>query len=803
MNKWAGTLFFLAILLSATFLLFWQVFLQNKIPFSANLLSSFFSPWSIEKFPDWETGIPNKPVGKDDLWIFYPQRTFSNTLLNNWEIPFWNPYSFSGNYHLGLSETAIFYPLNFLFLIFSQIDAWTFLIIIEPIIAGIGMYLFLKTTLSARPATLGALAFAFSGIVIVRSVEGLSVGHTLIWLPYVFWGIESFFKTKKLRFLWIILFSLSFSLLAGWFQFTFYIFIFSLGYTLLKLFFYKEKNIKRKYLILIPFFVFPLITLSHITPAVETLLEAPRVALEGKIFSYQHLMPIEHIFALFIPDFWGNPAVYNYFGKSPYKEAVLFIGVIPLILSFIAFLKQKVKEEWFFIASFLLSFLIAIDNPVSKLAVSPSIPLLSSFLPNRIFLISTFSFSVLAAFGFDFLIGEKKVDVFKIIKKAFFLTSLSVLILFLFITLPVIRDPDILNKVDRTGINTSFEAIRFKNSIIPMATFFVVWIAIYIFRDKYKSWLFFTAITSLLFFQSFLFGQKYIPFSQREFLYPPHPIFEFLKDHQGLDRFISIGKGHIVPSIPLQFGIFSPEGIGSMYIRRYGELVRYMKFEDFDIPEKIAIDLEINPNEFFQADNQRLYRFLELTGTKFIAVDKKSREGIKRIPQDKFSLIWENKNWEIYQYNNSMLRFFTTGSYKVISDNESLLRYLFSDEFNPNEVILEENPGFVPSNYQGEAKIINYSPNSISIDIKTENPTLFYLSDNYSNKFKVFIDGREGKILRANYTFRAVPIGKGNHRVEMIYNTDSFFSSLKIASITLAIFIILTLLAIKKYKFKF
>lgn len=246
--KVKGLLFFLLIVSLLTSVLFWRVIIQNKIPFNANLLASFYNPWAQEKFIGWEHGIPNKPTAKDDLWIFYPQRTFTTSVLKNWEIPFWNPYSFSGNYHLGLSETAVFYPLNFLFLIFPQIEVWIFLTIIEPIIAGVGMYLFLKRmVLREKSAILGALAFAFSGIVIVRTVEGLSVGHTLIWMPYVFWGIESFFQTKKVRFLFPILLSLFFSLLAGWFQFTFYIFVFSLIYALYKLYFYSKGQTKTKY----------------------------------------------------------------------------------------------------------------------------------------------------------------------------------------------------------------------------------------------------------------------------------------------------------------------------------------------------------------------------------------------------------------------------------------------------------------------------------------------------------------------------------------------------------------------------
>ena len=696
------SLFFLFLVSFLTSILFWQVFIKNQIPFNANLLASFYNPWAQERLDGWEHGIPNKPTAKDDLWIFYPQRTFTASVLKNWEIPFWNPYSFSGNYHLGLSETAVFYPLNLLFAILPQIDAWVFLVIIEIPIAGIGMYFFLKKlVLSEKSAILGALAFALSGIVIVRSVEGLSVGHTLIWMPYVFWGIEAFLQTKKTKFLWLILFSLSLSLLAGWFQYTFYIFILAFIYASLKLYFYsKNYYLKINYLILIPFLILPLITFFHTIPAFQALLESPRSALEGRVFSSQHLMPITHIFTLIIPDFWGNPAVYNYFGKSDYKESMMFIGIIPLVFSIISIIKHKSKEELFFIGVIIVSLILSIKNPVSKLIISSPLPVFGSFLPNRVFLVTTFSFAVLSAFGLDYLLQKKKTSVFKNIKKIYILLFLTHTILFLFIIFPILNDPTILNNVDKAGINIISEAIRFKNSIIPSIFFLITAAVFFLFRNRYSKNIFFFAIIAVLFLQSYLFAQKYIPFSNRQFVYPAHPVFTYLKEHQGLDRFMSIGSGHIVPSIPLQFGLYSPEGIGSMYIRRYGELVRYMTRGSYGIPDKIAFDLEIYPEEVFRPKNNRLNRFFELTSVKYVVTDKKSIDETEIIPQNLFYSVWENEKWQIYEYKKSMPRFFTTSNFEIIKNKEKILKSLFDNLFDPSRVILEEDPGFKPKSYQ-------------------------------------------------------------------------------------------------------
>lgn len=787
-----GILFFLFTISLLTSVLFWQVFLRNKIPFNANLLASFYNPWAQEKFLGWQQGIPNKPTAKDDLWIFYPQRTFTTNVLTKWEIPFWNPYSFSGNYHLGLSETAVFYPLNVLFLFFSQIDVWTFLIIIEPIISGLGMYLFLKRiVLNQKSAFVGALAFAFSGIVIVRAVEGLSVGHTLIWMPYVFWGIESFFQTKKIRFLWLTLSSLFFSLLAGWFQFTFYIFILTLIYALFKLYFCSKNQKKTKYLILVPFLILPLITLFHTLPAMQALLESPRSALEGRLFSHLHLMPFTHIFTLISPDFWGNPAVYNYFGKSDYKDSMVFIGVVPLILSTIAIFKRKRKEELFFIGAILISFVLAINNPLSKLVISSPLPVLSSFLPNRIFLITTFSFAVLAAYGLDYLLNEKKAAAFLILKKTSIFLLLIIVGIIFFVALPILKDPTLLSKVDKAGINLSPDAIRFKNSIIPLCLLLATAAVFFILRNKYSKNTFFLVIIAILFLQAYLFGQKYIPFSNRQFVYPASPVFTYLKKHQNFDRFMSVGFGHIVPSIPLEFSLYSPEGIGSMYIRRYGEFIRYMKHGDYGIPDKIAFDLEIYPKQVFYPKDNRLYRFFELTSVKYIVVDKKSMKESKIITEKNyFNLIWESDIWQIYQYKKSMPRFFTTSNFEIISDRKKILSALFGDSFNPYKIILEDNPGFEPNDYRGDVKVINYSPNKISMEVLAKTSTLIYFSDNYSKAFKVFIDGKEGKIMRANYTFRAIPVEKGKHNVVVIYDSKNVFIGFLIAVITLIIIII-------------
>ena len=108
-----------------------QVIFDGKIIFPSNFLAQFYSPWKTEKFLSWEAGIPHKPIGDDQIRLFYPERTFTNAMLAKKIIPLWNPYTFTGTPFLADFQSAVFYPLNILYSILQQIYAWEILLFIQ------------------------------------------------------------------------------------------------------------------------------------------------------------------------------------------------------------------------------------------------------------------------------------------------------------------------------------------------------------------------------------------------------------------------------------------------------------------------------------------------------------------------------------------------------------------------------------------------------------------------------------------------------------------------------------------------
>ena len=52
---------------------------------------------------------------------------------------------------------------------------------------------------------------------------------------------------------------------------------------------------------------------------------------------------------------------------------------------------------------------------------------------------------------------------------------------------------------------------------------------------------------------------------------------------------------------------------------------------------------------------------------------------------------------------------------------------------------------------------------------------MLFLSDNFYPEWEAKIDNKNTKILKANYSFRAVSVPKGEHRVNFFYNPKKYF----------------------------
>ncbi|MCL4386694.1 MAG: hypothetical protein M1326_10365, partial [Cyanobacteria bacterium] len=132
------------ILIGFIVLLFFFPIFKGNIPFPGDLLVNS-NPFNTQSFLGYNPGsYPNKAQGPDVITEIYPWRYFSIEQLKQGNIPFWNPHNFSGNPQMANFQTGLFYPINILYLILPFNLSWTLIIMLQPFLAGLFMYLFLK-----------------------------------------------------------------------------------------------------------------------------------------------------------------------------------------------------------------------------------------------------------------------------------------------------------------------------------------------------------------------------------------------------------------------------------------------------------------------------------------------------------------------------------------------------------------------------------------------------------------------------------------------------------------------------------
>jgi hypothetical protein len=127
---------------------------------------------------------------RDHHDYFQPLRFYTALYLSTWNLPYWNPYSASGEPWLANPQTGAFYPPTWLFVFLHFETAYMLHLALHLMILGWGAYLLFARTAGEGPGLVGALALVFCGPV----MSLLDVSNnlaTFAWVPLVIWcGVE-------------------------------------------------------------------------------------------------------------------------------------------------------------------------------------------------------------------------------------------------------------------------------------------------------------------------------------------------------------------------------------------------------------------------------------------------------------------------------------------------------------------------------------------------------------------------------------------------------------------------------------
>ena len=120
-------------------------------------------------------------------------------------------------------------------------------------------------------------------------------------------------------------------------------------------------------------------------------------------------------------------------------------------------------------------------------------------------------------------------------------------------------------------------------------------------------------------------------------------------------------------------------------------------------------------------------------------------------------------------------------------EDRHVLSAYYDASFDPlKEVLLSESVKFDASpHFNGKVEQVKYRPNHVTVQTRQEGNGFLVLLDSYFPGWTVKVDGEEKPVLRANYFYRAVQLGPGEHTLEFEYFPEGLKLGLVISGISL------------------
>lgn len=772
MKKDYLALFFLFIVCCA---FFYKSIFFGLVPIPGDLLIGEYGPWKTYSYLGYVPGsFPNKAQYFDVLRQLYPWKTLVVDSIKNGIFPLWNPYNFSGTPLFANFQSAVLYPFNFLYFFFPQILAWSILVFLQPLFACIWTYLYArKIGLQIWGALFAAVSFGFSSFFSVW-LEYNTMGHVISFLPLALFSIEKFLSEKKIRYLFLCIFSLVSSSLGGHIQLYAYLFFFVGIYI-----FFRAKSLRIPFPSVLFFSMFLSIGLASIQllPGFELIFFAARNPHPYTEMVEKILIQPWQLIMFVVPDFFGNPATRNYWIQDTYIGKVTSIGLVAFVFLLYSFLKKKPFFFRFFGLTALVILLFVTRNPLTEILYSFSIPFISSSAPTLGVFLFCFSLSILAGCGVDVVCLEKK-------QKNLFLP--------LYVIAGIIGILWIVVLFSRMGLIPWKEV--FSIGIKPMLYETILFgiAAVLLGIGFFRKQTMYVVIILLVLVQTadlFHFFQKFNPFSPPETVFPKADVLTVLQKSAGVNRFWGYGAATIEANFATQYSLFSPDGYDPLYPRWYGLFLpstRDGKLLKTFTPQTRSDAVVAQGYGEDNFTNTYRDRVLDTLGVLYILDRDANALTEKSFTSDRYKLIYQKEGWKIFENKKSLPRAFFVSDYRVVNTSQEFEKEFFSNSFYPKEtVLLSEDPS-IPALVSGEATIVSYVSNKVVIKTNGMSKGMLVLTDTYYPGWKAEIDGKETHIYKADYVFRGVIVPAGKHTITFTFSPMSFKIGILLSTLSLS-----------------
>jgi hypothetical protein len=725
----------------------------------------------------------NMFYGTDTIPSEYMKRTiYAEYVKQNHEMMYWDPYILGGLPFIDAMHGDIFYPTTILQFIMDVHRALGWKLIVHVFLAGVFMFFCLKEfKMHSYTAFLGGLLYMFTPNFVTFFYGGHDGKIFVIALfPLMFWTLQRALTSRKILNFLVFGATVGLSLLTSHIQMTYFALwglAFYFVYYLINE--YVEKKDLGSCAKLFAFF-WTGIALGLGIGMIQFLppyLYVQHFSVRAGNTGYEHAaswsMHPEELFSLVIPEFVGYLG--TYWGQNPFRLNYTGVGIIVLLLMTIRLIAQRGRLEWTFfgLAMFFLLFAMGGHTPVHKLAyyLVPGVKIFRG--PEMSMFLFGFFTIFLAALGLDTFFKNTVADKDKILKT-------MLVILAGFAGLVIIIQFAGAEKFYKFWISAFSPEISdekgqaMARSVLPFSN--GLWIALVMVggcigllygyaRQKMTATIITGILGLLIVVDLWRIDTSFVEVvNPQQYFARDAAINQLIKAKGQQDKF----RVYPVPGSyqPNFLGIFGIESVGGFHDNEIKWYHDFRNQEQNFVYKLQQNELTTNP-------------FLNLLNVKYI---------LYRDPKSKKVQVFENAG--------AMPRVFFASRYEVVNNPDDLLVRLRDERFDYRHTVLfEEDPKVVPDQIAdtsasiGTAKIDKFTSRDIVVKATMQKAGFLVLSENYFPYWKAYIDGKETKIYKTDYTLRSVFVPAGEHQVKFIFTSKPYNLGKWVTFISILLFV--------------
>ncbi|MDZ7372992.1 MAG: YfhO family protein [candidate division KSB1 bacterium] len=499
--------------------------------------------------------------------------------------------------------------------------------------------------------------------------------------------------------------------------------------------------------------------------------------------------PPAELITFFVPSYFGFGGQ-TYWGEMPFTDFPRYFGVTVLFFAAVALLVRRDRWTWFLFALGLFSLVVSFGRHLPLLydPMFRYLPYFNKFrVPVMIHVLLGISLLLLAGVGVHELLERRAGE--KPVRGALYaLVGIS----FLLFALVAFGKGAILDAIARSGkVAPALHARAYEMALrdgLKMLVLIAVLGALtwaFLRRKISPSW-FAMGAFALLLVDLWPVSHRLLdpqPEASETEYFRADPAVQFVKKQDGLFRIYPIAD-------PRPANWYAYHFLQNIYGYHAAKLKLYQSFLDsthiadtdrYGFPLFLSryyrvvqrggrLALERTPPEAVDRELARLHdKVLDLLNVRYLLSPYSFADSTYRLAQGGQLNVVENPD--------ALPRAFVVDSVIVVRSEEEAYAVFRSPTFDPRRAaILLGQPDLAPQRgARGEARVVKYGPHRIVLDAEATGPSCLVLSEvYYPAGWKARIDGHAVPIHRADVILRGIMLPAGKHRVELVFDPETF-----------------------------